>query len=121
VWFFSYGCQLSALYGRVFPSYFSPGRLKTVADELAIVPNAGVRWTNFWRNTDPLGWKVPTSKHDVWVKDPVGLVPDEGEIGDPPIRNHSGYPDSGSYQAERNQVVNFFDADGSATPVDVVR
>ena len=31
-WLFSYGCQLNRLYGRVFPAYFGPERLRAVSD-----------------------------------------------------------------------------------------
>ncbi|HEX5542348.1 MAG TPA: hypothetical protein VFX60_12455 [Micromonospora sp.] len=104
VWFFSYGCQLSYLYGRVFPAYFGPDRLPVVISTLT-GPSGRVRWTNFWRETDPLGWPVNAGERELWVADPAALRPSGGEVADPPIHNHSGYPDAPEYQRERAEVV----------------
>ncbi|MFC0006935.1 hypothetical protein [Micromonospora siamensis] len=102
-WFFSYGCQLTRLYGRVFPAYFGPERLRALAT--ALTPPAGyVAWTNFWRDTDPLGWPVDAGERDVPVADPEALHPSGGEVADPPIRNHSGYPEALEFRRERAVV-----------------
>ncbi|SCF12928.1 hypothetical protein [Micromonospora mirobrigensis] len=102
-WFFSYGCQLTRLYGRVFPAYFGPERLRVLAT--ALTPPAGyVAWTNFWRDTDPLGWPVDAGERDVPVADPEALHPSGGEVADPPIRNHSGYPEAVEFRRERAVV-----------------
>lgn len=103
IWFFSYGCQLTRLYGRVFPAYFGPDRLPVLAEALRR-PGGGTGWTNFWRNTDPLGWPVTAGERDVAVRDPDALHPTAGEVADPPIRNHSGYPDSSEFHRERSRV-----------------
>ncbi|NLU76940.1 hypothetical protein HCA58_00730 [Micromonospora sp. HNM0581] len=103
IWFFSYGCQLTRLYGRVFPAYFGPDRLPVLAEALAR-PGGGTRWTNFWRDTDPLGWPVTAGERDIAVIDPEALHPSDGEIADPPIRSHSGYPDAAEFQRERSRV-----------------
>lgn len=103
VWFFSYGCQLARLYGRVFPAYFGPQRLPVLAD--ALTDRSGrTCWTNFWRETDPLGWPVSAARREVAVQDPEGLHPTGGEVTDPPIRSHSGYPESAEFRAERARV-----------------
>jgi hypothetical protein len=103
VYFFSFGCQLTRLYGRAFPAYFGPKRLPVLADMLR--PDRELlRWTNFHRDTDPLGWKVHAGQRELWVKDPVALRPKNGEVIDPPIGNHSGYPDTEEYAQERRQV-----------------
>ncbi|WBB79330.1 hypothetical protein O7606_24705 [Micromonospora sp. WMMD882] len=103
VWFFSYGCQLARLYGRVFPAYFGPERLPALAD--ALTDRSGrACWTNFWRDTDPLGWPVSAARRELAVQDPEGLHPTGGEITDPPIRNHGGYPESPEFRAERDRV-----------------
>ncbi|WBB66556.1 hypothetical protein [Micromonospora sp. WMMD812] len=103
IWFFSYGCQLTRLYGRVFPAYFGPDRLPALAGALTM-PNGWTGWTNFWRDTDPLGWAVNAGERDLAVRDPEALHPSGGEVADPPIRSHSGYPDAPEFQHERAQV-----------------
>ncbi|TDC38007.1 hypothetical protein E1211_08445 [Micromonospora sp. 15K316] len=103
IWFFSYGCQLTRLYGRVFPAYFGPDRLPTVTGALT-TPTGRQGWTNFWRNTDPLGWPVDAGERDTTVRDPEALHPRDGEVADPPIRNHSGYPEAPEFQQERARV-----------------
>ncbi|WP_435120528.1 hypothetical protein [Micromonospora tulbaghiae] len=102
-WFFSYGCQLTRLYGRVFPSYFGPERLRALAGALTW-PGGHVAWTNFWRDTDPLGWQVSAGQRDVPVADPEALHPSGGEVADPPIRSHSGYPEAVEFTRERAVV-----------------
>ncbi|MEU0152748.1 hypothetical protein [Micromonospora fulviviridis] len=103
IWFFSYGCQLTRLYGRVFPAYFGPERLRTLARALTW-PGDHVTWTNFWRDTDPLGWQVSAGERDVPVVDPEALHPTGGEVADPPIHNHSGYPEATEFIRERAVV-----------------
>ncbi|MBQ1071898.1 hypothetical protein KBX06_01765 [Micromonospora sp. C31] len=103
IWFFSYGCQLTRLYGRVFPGYFGPERLPALTEALT-PPGGRIRWTNFWRNTDPLGWPVTAGERDLPVRDPEALHPSDGEVADPPIRNHSGYPEAPEFHRERSRV-----------------
>ncbi|MGW4497853.1 hypothetical protein ACWENR_04430 [Micromonospora sp. NPDC004336] len=103
IWFFSYGCQLTRLYGRVFPAYFGPDRLPVLAEALT-PPGGRTRWTNFWRDTDPLGWQVTAGERDLPVRDPEALHPSDGEVADPPIRNHSGYPEAPEFHRERSRV-----------------
>ncbi|MER7166871.1 hypothetical protein ABT336_12505 [Micromonospora sp. NPDC000207] len=100
IWFFSYGCQFTRLYGRVFPSYFGPEQLPLLTKPLC--RPAG--WTNFWRATDPLGWAVAAGGRDLPVRDPEALYPSDGEVRDPPIRSHSGYPESPEFGVERARV-----------------
>ncbi|SBT47233.1 hypothetical protein [Micromonospora auratinigra] len=103
IWFFSYGCQLTRLYGRVFPAYFGPERLRTLARVLTW-PSGYVAWTNFWRDTDPLGWQVNAGERDIPVADPEALHPSGGEVAEPPIRNHSNYPAALEFARERALV-----------------
>ncbi|MFC3501209.1 hypothetical protein ACFOOK_09585 [Micromonospora krabiensis] len=103
LWFFSYGCQLTRLYGRIFPAYFGPDRLPVLAEALTVAPR-WTGWTNFWRDTDPLGWPVNAGERDLAVRDPEALHPSGGEVADPPIRNHSGYPDAPEFHQERARV-----------------
>ncbi|MEH1012793.1 hypothetical protein V6U90_06690 [Micromonospora sp. CPCC 206060] len=119
IWFFSYGCQFTRLYGRVFPAFFGPDRLRTLTAALShddgADPDGGggtdrpgghaePGWTNFWRDTDPLGWQVTAGEREVVVRDPAALHPSGGEVTDPPIRNHSGYPEAPEYRRERARV-----------------
>ncbi|MEH1102547.1 hypothetical protein [Micromonospora sp. CPCC 205561] len=103
IWFFSYGCQLTRLHGRVFPGYFGPDRLPVLAEALT-PPGGETHWTNFWRGTDPLGWPVRAGERDVAVHDPEALHPSDGEVADPPIRNHGGYPEAPEFRRERTRV-----------------
>ncbi|RGC70418.1 hypothetical protein C5N14_02955 [Micromonospora sp. MW-13] len=103
IWFFSYGCQLTRLYGRIFPAYFGPDRLPTLTGALR-GPAGWPGWTNFWRDTDPLGWQVAAGERDLPVRDPDALHPTGGEVTDPPIRSHSGYPDAAEFRRERARV-----------------
>ncbi|MFC5945886.1 hypothetical protein [Micromonospora harpali] len=103
IWFFSYGCQLTRLYGRIFPAYFGPDRLPALADALR-GPSGRPGWTNFWRDTDPLGWPVTAGERNLPVHDPDALHPTGGEVADPPIRNHSAYPDAAEFRRERARV-----------------
>ncbi|WP_189045062.1 hypothetical protein [Micromonospora sonchi] len=103
IWFFSYGCQLTRLYGRIFPAYFGPDRLPALTRALSR-PSGETGWTNFWRDTDPLGWPVTAGERDVAVTDPEALHPSDGEVADPPIRSHSGYPEATEFQRERSRV-----------------
>jgi hypothetical protein len=103
IWFFSYGCQLTRLYGRVFPAYFGPDRLPALTTALT-APTGWTGWTNFWRDTDPLGWPVTAGERDLPVRDPETLHPSGGEVADPPIRNHSGYPEAVEFHRERFRV-----------------
>jgi hypothetical protein len=63
-----------------------------------------VAWTNFWRDTDPLGWQVTAGERDVPVADPEALHPSAGEVADPPIRNHSNYTEAVEFARERAAV-----------------
>lgn len=103
-WLFSYGCQLERLYGRVFPAFFGPVRLRAVAESLC-EDGGTVRWTNFWRRTDPLGWPVDAGARDVRMPDPQALHPSAGEVEDPPIRSHGDYPLDPAFLRERDRVV----------------
>ncbi|GIJ26063.1 hypothetical protein Vqi01_12250 [Micromonospora qiuiae] len=103
IWFFSYGCQLTRLYGRIFPAYFGPDRLPALTRALSR-PSGETGWTNFWRDTDPLGWPVTAGERDVAVTDPEALHPSDGEVADPPIRSHGGYPEAAEFQRERSRV-----------------
>ncbi|WP_230414841.1 hypothetical protein [Micromonospora tarapacensis] len=103
IWFFSYGCQLTRLYGRIFPAYFGPDRLPVLTGALTR-PSGVTRWTNFWRDTDPLGWPVAAGERDIAVTDPEALHPSDGEVADPPIRSHGGYPAADEFHRERSRV-----------------
>jgi hypothetical protein len=120
VYLFTFGCQLTRLYGRVFPAHFGPARIRELSRALRV--EADPRWTNFHRRTDPIGWQVDADQHEIRVSDPTALRPDNGEVVDPPIRNHSGYPDAGEYRTERERVLSapVPEPPGAAPPPDAV-
>ncbi len=102
---FTYGSQLTALFGRIFPDYFGPDRLTALARELS--DEGHTRWDNFWRGTDPLGYEIAAGGYRLNrpVRDPTALVPCDGEVLDPPIRGHSGYPVAAEYAEVRATAV----------------
>jgi len=120
VYLFTFGCQLTRLYGRVFPAHFGPARIRELSKALRV--EADPRWTNFHRRTDPIGWQVDADQREIRVSDPTALRPNNGEVLDPPIRNHSGYPDAGEYRTERERVLSALvpEPPGAALPPDAV-
>ena len=109
----TFGTQLNRLYGRVFPAFFGRAPLRAVARRLA--GEHGPRWRSFYRATDPIGYPVDVTV-DGWavdhpgavplrpLADPSALRPSDGEVVDPPIRNHSTYPVDDTYRAVRDQT-----------------
>ena len=117
----TYGSQIRALYGRVFPRVFGPAAIgyeptpgqPSLKDAFPDVPRApgvtpgppvppvdtfrdrlegaGGEWVNLFRRTDPLGWRV-FSDRDSDRDLPVPEVPRRG-VGDPGpvVMGHSGY------------------------------
>jgi hypothetical protein len=101
----TYGTQLTRLYGRVFPDFFGAPARRRIAHLLG-GDSGSPRWRSFCRPTDPLGWEIgDVPEVDVEVTDPEALAPCDGEILDPPIRQHSGYPCSAEYARERRWAV----------------
>ncbi|CUR60653.1 membrane hypothetical protein [metagenome] len=122
--FITYGSQIRALYGRVFPRAFGEDvvgyrktprapRFKETFPDLARHstpapgrPSVGSlrdrlgteHWVNLFRRTDPLGYRVFSDADSVWDR-PVPEVPDAaaGEPG-PPIMTHSGYQHTPVYR-----------------------
>ncbi len=122
----TYGSQIRALYGRVFPRVFGPEAIgyepttgqPSLIDAFPDVPRpgtpgppplvpdtfryrlrtAGGEWINLFRRTDPLGWRV-FSDADSDLDLPVPEVPEEG-VGDPgpAVMGHSGYQHTPVYR-----------------------
>lgn len=122
----TYGSQIRALYGRVFPRVFGaddigynrtllPPRLRSgfpdIGFEQAPQPDpaaagslrqrlesAGGSWISLFRRTDPLGYRV-FSDSDSSLDRPVPEVPPDGS-GDPGpvVRAHSDYQHTGTYR-----------------------
>ena len=124
----TYGSQIRALYGRIFPRVFGPEAIgyepttgqPSLTDAFPDVPrpagtvpgpphpapdtfrarlrNAGGEWVNLFRRTDPLGWRV-FSDIDSDLDLPVLEVPTEG-VGDPgpSVMGHSGYQHTPAYR-----------------------
>jgi hypothetical protein len=124
----TYGSQLRALYGRIFPKVLGPAVLggtptdgsPTFGEGFPDVPDAGTAaihvsppagspptlwdllgedgWVNLFRRTDPLGWRV-FSDHDSDHDVPTPEVP-VVEAGDPgpTVNTHSGYQHTIQYR-----------------------
>ncbi|MEO7351872.1 MAG: hypothetical protein ABIR34_09865 [Marmoricola sp.] len=124
----TYGSQIRALYGRVFPRVFGPDEIgyqptsgqPSLTDAFPDVPRpvgrvpgppplvpdtfryrlrtAGGEWINLFRRTDPLGWRV-FSDIDSDLDLPVPEVPQEA-VGDPgpAVMGHSGYQHTPTYR-----------------------
>lgn len=125
----TYGSQIRALYGRVFPRVFgpevvgySPTEEPRLGDPFPDLPRppgatpgppppapgtlrqrlalAGGHWVNLFRRTDPLGWRV-FSDLDSDQDLPVPEVPPRG-LGDPGpvVLGHGGYQHSLVYRRQ---------------------
>jgi hypothetical protein len=126
----TYGSQIRALYGRIFPRVFGPdivgyqptGGTPSLSDGVPDLPapagvpgppdpapagsvrkrlkEAGGEWVNLFRRTDPLGWRV-FSDVDSFLDRPVPEVP-VADMGDPGPRvmGHSGYQHSHVYREQ---------------------
>lgn len=122
----TYGSQIRALYGRIFPAVVGPDdigyRPTTCAPSLrdprpdvpspddlpapaptpgslrARLESAGGRWVNLFRRTDGLGWRV-FADVDSDLDVPVPEVP-PAVVGDPSpqVMTHSGYQHSHVYR-----------------------
>jgi hypothetical protein len=124
----TYGSQIRALYGRVFPRVFGPDivgyeatqGMPSLTDAVPDLPaddarlrppgpppedsvrarlsGAGSEWVNLFRRTDPLGWRV-FSDVDSDLDRPVPEVPPVSS-GDPGpmVMGHSGYQHSAIYR-----------------------
>ena len=93
-------CPARRLYGRAFPAFFGPEQLAVLAT-LMTGNDAVRRWTNVVRRSDYIGsWvgRAPGAECalpglgevDVWINDPVALVPD-AHPAPPTIHRHSGW------------------------------
>jgi hypothetical protein len=60
--FLSFGCVIRRLYGRYFPVYFGPARLRELQECLSVDAASSLqpRWRNLWRYTDYLGGQITT-------------------------------------------------------------
>jgi pimeloyl-ACP methyl ester carboxylesterase len=122
VFLLTFGSQLARLYGRVFPCFFAPDKLRHVATLLTVdgQGDPDPRWRNLHRPTDPLGWEAGPLRHlspiDVRIPDPDALAPSGGRIIDPPIRAHLDYHHSTVYLTERDAAVARLRAGSSVAP-----
>jgi hypothetical protein len=128
---FTYGTQLTRYYGRAFPAFF--GREARAQLAGCLPPKTSAEqpeplwpaWTSLWRPTDPLGWPIngkadredeamkekrsTRSAKDIEVTDPQDYAPTGGEVIDPKVRQHSGYPLSPEYVEQRKQAADLLD------------
>ncbi len=126
----TYGSQIRALYGRIFPRVFGPDvvgnepthqtpSLRDPSPDIPPPPGTqpgppvpgpdtfrhrltadGGEWVNLFRRTDPLGWRV-FSDVDSVLDQPVPEVPPES-VGDPgpQVMGHSGYQHTRVYRRQ---------------------
>jgi hypothetical protein len=89
----TYGSPLRRLYARLFPAYVNDETLKAVA--------TGVdgRWTNLWRDTDPIGGPIGEPARDRRFADPAGFPIPPSDTVYPKVWGHSGYPSDPAFGA----------------------
>lgn len=80
----TYGSPLARLYGRVYACWFGP----VPVTELVSRVGAG-RWSNLWRNTDPIGGPVDPVADRQIIRDPPQLDSVDGEPA--PDRPHGHF------------------------------
>lgn len=87
----SYGCPLQRLYARLFPAY--------VDDALLAAVSAAVdhRWTNLWRDTDPIGGVIGAPAEDQRFRDPQSFPIPPGDTAYPPVHAHLWYERDPAY------------------------
>jgi hypothetical protein len=95
----TYGSPLRRLYSRLTPGYISDQVLHEVGDRV------GWRWRNLWRDTDPIGGPIfssrrpgdseptadPADKVDRRLRDPRDVAIDPMDTVPPPIERHWPY------------------------------
>jgi hypothetical protein len=85
----TYGSPLTRLYARFFPAFFDAEFFAQVCRRLP--PGDSSSWTNFYRDTDPVGQRVdagPDAEPNVYLADPAQPYYYEGDEL-PIIRGHA--------------------------------
>lgn len=111
--FLSYGSVLGRLYARYFPAYFGQAELDELANMLG-GDSPEIRWRNLWRHSDFIGGPivdkedtspggVPAVVDQRLIDPPYEPVP--GDLADPPVGGHSGYPRDPEFQKNVNTLV----------------
>jgi hypothetical protein len=96
----TYGSPLQRLYARWFPAYFATATFAELAKRV------DGRWTNLYRDTDPIGGAIPSGPStDVEISPQDVIAP--GDYVYPKIRLHSDYP----AEPEFGQAVEHLDRD----------
>jgi hypothetical protein len=90
--FLTYGSPLHRLYAPWFPAYFNVTTFAELDRRLAN------RWQNLYRNTDPIGGRIPPGPPTNVEIIPIDTIPD-GDFVYPKIRVHSDYPAEPAYRA----------------------
>lgn len=97
--FLSFGSPLGTLYDQAFPAYFGPPRRQAVA---ATIAEAGGRWWNLYRSTDPIsgpvgpGAATTAEWFDKWLPDPRGTTaPNPIPLPPPLERSRPPYAEDG--------------------------
>jgi hypothetical protein len=98
----TYGCPLARLYGRWFPAYFAPARLRDLHEDMHT-------WCNLWRRTDPIGGPVGVQGADVPVdcgplRDPCAYGRSAEHPLPEPILGHSDFQADPAFARERGEL-----------------
>jgi hypothetical protein len=98
----TYGCPLARLYGRWFPAYFAPARLRALHDDMHT-------WCNLWRRTDPIGGPVGVPSADVPVDcgpllDPAAYGRSAAHPLPEPILAHSDFQADPAFAEQRTAL-----------------
>ncbi|HEY5837123.1 hypothetical protein [Streptomyces sp.] len=111
----TYGCPLARLYGRWFPAYFGPARLRDLHDSMHT-------WCNLWRRTDPIGGPVGIGSAGQAVD--CGPLPDPAAYGrstrhplPEPILGHSDFQADPSFARQRAALLRRLPPAAGAVPV----
>ncbi len=89
--FLTYGSPLHRLYAPWFPAYFNDATFAELDQRLSN------RWQNLYRNTDPIGGRIPPGPPTNVEIVPVDAIAN-GDFVYPPIRVHSDYPIEPAYR-----------------------
>jgi hypothetical protein len=86
--YLTYGSPVQRLYNRLFPAHFTAGWIAGLRTELE--GEAGLRWRNLYRRTDPIGGRIE------------GVA--EGEPIDDVARSHGAYELEPEYERARDAI-----------------
>ncbi|WP_254705649.1 hypothetical protein [Streptomyces vilmorinianum] len=109
----TYGSPLARIYGRWFPAYFGPARLRALEHEVLV-------WRNLWRRTDPIGGPIgipdPPVDHPP-LKDPLSYGRTLAHPLATPIRGNADYEADPEFDRARERLLARITPAGPRPPV----